>query len=108
MNIGNAMKTIREECGYSRRELASMMDCTQTALWKIECGKVQPKMLTLIFFCFKTKTPIARLYSLAMERKDYAPIPSIQDVVDSLRGQPGFSDDEIENIARRLVANRRY
>lgn len=72
MNIGKAMKTIREENGLSRQELAKRLGCTTSALSKIENNRVSPKIATIEAFCGATKTPMARLYSIALEARDFA------------------------------------
>lgn len=71
MNIGKAMQTIREEQGLSRPEMAKKLGVTAGALWKIENKKVSPKNATIDLFCIITRTPVARLYVLAMEEADF-------------------------------------
>jgi transcriptional regulator with XRE-family HTH domain len=103
MNIGKAMKIIREENGLSRPELAKKLGCTPTSIWKIENNRVVPKKSTVEFFCFMTKTPLARLYSLAFEARDFAPYASVKDCCTAMRESGSFSDEEIESIANRLT-----
>lgn len=105
MNIGKAMKIIREENGLSRPELAKKLGCTPTSIWKIENNRVMPKKSTVDFFCCMTKTPLARLYSLALEARDFAPYPSVGDVRVALRESGAFSDDEIDEIDAKLMKN---
>ena len=105
MNIGKAMKIIREENGLSRPELAKKLGCTPTSIWKIENKKTKPKPSTIDYFCFVTRTPLARLYSLAFEPIDFAPVASIQDVRVALRESGAFSDDEIDEIDAKLMKN---
>lgn len=71
MNIGKAMQVIREERGLSRRELAELLDCTQTSLWKIETGKVRPKWGTIHKFIAEMHIPVAFFFSRAMDLEDY-------------------------------------
>ena len=104
MKIGKAMQSIREGMNLSRREMASKLGCTTASLWKIENCKTEPKKSTVDRFCFFTKTPMARLYHLAMEPKDYAPTPSIQDLVDAMRASGCFTIEEISSAATRLAA----
>lgn len=103
MNIGNAIKKIREESGLSRREMSAKIGCTQTALWKIETGKVYPKNSTVDLFCFVTKTPLARLYSMSFEPRDFAPAPSVADVSATLKASGLFSPAEASMIVGRLL-----
>ena len=103
MNIGKAMKEIREERSLSSREMAALLGITPSALWRIENGKVWPKKATVDRFCFETKTPVARLYHLAFEPRDFAPIPSVQDVVDATRKSGAFTLDELKEYTRRLT-----
>lgn len=71
MNIGRAMQAIREERGLSRKDVATMLGCTANSIWKIENGKTQPKPKTVQLFCEYLETPIARLYTLALEDADF-------------------------------------
>lgn len=71
MNIGSAMKRIREQSGIGRPEMAKRLSVTQSALWKIEAGKTFPKRKTLDKFCEETRTPLARLYVEALEPTDF-------------------------------------
>lgn len=105
MNIGKAMRMIREENGFSRPEMAEKLGMTPGALWKIENKKTKPKPSTIDYFCFVTRTPLARLYSLAFEPIDFAPVASIQDVRVALRESGAFSDDEIDEIDAKLMKN---
>lgn len=105
MNIGKAMRMIREEQGLSRPEMAKKLTVTAGALWKIENNKTKPKPATIDYFCFVTRTPPARLYSLAFEPVDYAPYASVRDVRVALRGSGAFSDDEIDEIDAKLMKN---
>lgn len=102
MNYGKAFKEIREEQGLSRNEVAKKICCTPSALCKIENNKTNPKQATVNIFCFVTRTPLARLYSLAFEPRDYAPYASVKDVCVALRESGVFSDEEIDDIKTRL------
>ena len=103
MNIGKAMARIREENGLSRKELAEKLQCMPTSLWKIENNRVQPKQSTIDYFCFVTRTPLARLYMLAFEARDFAPYASVKDVRVTLRESGAFSDEEINEIDAKLM-----
>ena len=104
MRIGKAFKNIREESGIKQREMAARLGMTPTALWKIENGRVYPKKSTIDAFCFATKTPLARLYSISFEAKDFAPAPSVSDVLSALRDNGVFNKEEIDNISARLLS----
>ena len=73
--------------------------------WKIENKKTKPKPSTIDYCCCVTRTPLARLYSLAFEPIDFAPVASIQDVRVALRESGAFSDDEIDEIDAKLMKN---
>lgn len=72
MNFGKAFKELREEKGISRAEVAKQIGCTPSALSKIESGKVTPKEKTIAKFCLMTRTPMARFYTLALEKDDFS------------------------------------
>lgn len=71
MNIGSAMKRIREQSGIGRPEMAKRLSVTQSALWKIEAGKTFPKRKTLDKFCEETRISLALLYVKALEESDF-------------------------------------
>ena len=99
------MRMIREEQGLSRPEMAKKLTVTAGAIWKIENNKTKPKPATVDYFCFVTRTPLARLYSLAFEPVDYAPYASVHDVRVALRESESFSDEEIDEIEAKLKKN---
>jgi transcriptional regulator with XRE-family HTH domain len=103
MNIGKAMQMIREENGLSRPEMAKKLTVTAGALWKIENNKTKPKPATIDYFCFVTRTPLARLYLLALEARDFAPYASVKDCCTAMRESGKFTEDEMESIAKRLI-----
>ena len=47
MNVGKTIKTIREEQGLSRRELAEKLGIKPSSLWKVETAHVYPKKATI-------------------------------------------------------------
>ena len=67
------MQKIREERKLSRRDMASELGCTQTALWKMENGKVWPKKSTIDRFCAVCSIPAAYLYTLSFTAEDFMP-----------------------------------
>ena len=71
MNIGKAMKEIREERKLSSRDMATQLGITPSALWRIENGKVEPKWKTVRKFIAEAHLPVAYFYSRAMNLEDY-------------------------------------
>jgi transcriptional regulator with XRE-family HTH domain len=71
MNTGKAIKTIREENGLSRPDLAKRVGITPASIWKIEAGKTQAKTETIERVCSSLKVPLARFYTLALEPRDF-------------------------------------
>lgn len=71
MKLGNAMKAIREEMGFSRREMADRLGIKQSGLWKIEAHKVIPKWKTVSKFIAEAHIPVAYFFSRAMDLEDY-------------------------------------
>lgn len=70
MNIGQAMKNIRDEHSLSQREMAAMLGITPAALCKIETGKRTPRMSTVDKFCEVAEVPRAYVFLLAMRDED--------------------------------------
>lgn len=71
MNIGKAMKNIREERGISRPAMARELGITASALWKIENGKTAPKQGTIDKFSKTLNVSIAWLYIESLEAVDF-------------------------------------
>jgi len=78
MEIGKAFRELREEQNMSRAEVARQIGCTQSALSKIERGKVQPKQLTIETFCTILRIPLARFYFCALTSADFGHIDPIR------------------------------
>lgn len=97
------MRMIREENGLTRPQMADRLSVTPGALWKIENGKTIPNPATIQCFCIATRTPLARLYTLAFEPVDFAPYASVKDVRVALRESGAFSDAEIDEIDSKLM-----
>ena len=74
MNTGKAIKTIREENGLSRPDLAKRVGITPASIWKIEAGKTKAKIDTIERICAELGVPLARLYTLALEPSDFGSI----------------------------------
>ena len=73
MNIGKAMKEIREERKLSSWDVATQLGITPSALWRIENGKVWPKKSTVDRFCFVLKLQPARLILRSISEEDFLP-----------------------------------
>jgi len=71
MNIGRAMKEMRELGQISRSQMAKDLCITESALWKIENGKTLPKKSTIDRFCAKMIIPLAYLYHKSFEAEDF-------------------------------------
>lgn len=71
MNYGKTFKTIRDEKMASRSIVAKGLGCTQSALSKIENGRVIPKQATIERLCKLYGIPLARFYCLAFESEDF-------------------------------------
>lgn len=71
MDIGKAMKEVRERAGLSRSEVAKELNVRPQTIWKIEKGKSWPKPETIEKFCEVAKVPLAYFYAKAMTREDY-------------------------------------
>lgn len=70
MNIGKAIKELRNEKGLNQRELAAECGLTQTSLSQIESGAKRPNPGTLKKLCEYFKLPEPALYILATELTD--------------------------------------
>ena len=74
MNYGKAFKTIREEQGLSRAEVAKQIGCTPSALSRI----VIPKQSTIETFCTMMRVPIAAFYYRAFTTDDFGSVDPIR------------------------------
>ena len=102
MNFGKAFRKIREEQNLSRVEVARLINCTPSALSRIENSRTLPKWKTIEIFCAMTRTPIARFYLLSLDARDFAPIPSVADVFSALKSSTLFSKDDVERMTEEL------
>lgn len=78
MDFAKAFRTLREEAGLSRPEMAAQLCYTQSALSKIERGKVIPKNSSIVALCVLVRVPVARFYLLALEASDFGSIEPIR------------------------------
>lgn len=74
MNFGKAFRKIREEQNRSRGEVARLINCTPSALSRIENSRTVPKWKTIETFCAMCRVPIARFYAEAFEPGDYGAV----------------------------------
>lgn len=78
MEIGKAFRELREEQNISRAEVARQIGCTQSAISKIERGKVLPKQSTIEAFCTILRIPLARFYFCALTIEDFGSVDPIR------------------------------
>ena len=71
MDIGKAIKELREAAGLTRPELAREVGMTTGALWKIEAGKVKAKDATARKVCQRLGISYARLVCLSLTAEDF-------------------------------------
>lgn len=69
MNLGQAIKEVRKNQGWSQMKLAKAAKISQTALSQIENGK-RPGEKTLQRISKALKTPEALFYIMAIDEKD--------------------------------------
>lgn len=50
MNSGTIIRTLRERCGLTRQQLATMMGVTYTHIWSWEVGRVCPSTDNFVKF----------------------------------------------------------
>ena len=81
MEIGNTIRSIREELGYSRKALAEQIGITQGALWKVEFGKTNAKPQTIDRFLQVSGVSRAEFYIRALGYGDI-PVEIYQDMQD--------------------------
>jgi transcriptional regulator with XRE-family HTH domain len=70
MNIGKAIKELRQEKQLNQREMASQCGLTQTSLSQIESGLKRPNPLTIKKLCDFFEVPEAVLYLIATDISD--------------------------------------
>lgn len=71
MDVGKAMKDIREERGLSQRTMAKEVGITQPSLCKIERGRYEPKQKVIVDFCRVLRIPLAYFYQRSFTLDDY-------------------------------------
>lgn len=72
MNIGQAIRQLRENAGIKQKELAKEIGISPQSLWAIESGRCAPKQSTIEKFCEYMEIPIGKLFLEAMTVNDFA------------------------------------
>jgi transcriptional regulator with XRE-family HTH domain len=70
MNIGNAIKQLRQQAGYTQCQMADMVLITQTYLSQVEAGKKTASAGTLQNIADGLNISVAVIYVMAIEAKD--------------------------------------
>ena len=83
MNIGKAIKELREQKGYSQNTLAKEAGITANTMCNIENNKTF-SWTTIMLICKKLNVSIAYLMLLSLERSD-------------------FKDNEYDNLSKILT-----
>ena len=71
MELGKAIKSIRERSGVKRSSVASVAGMTVSALCKIENGNTVPKWATIEKICKSLNIPVAFLLAKALDPSDF-------------------------------------
>jgi len=71
------MKELRELGQISRAKMAKDLCITESALWKIENGRTQPKSSTIDRFCEYMIIPKAYLYHKSFDDEDFLEVVRI-------------------------------
>jgi transcriptional regulator with XRE-family HTH domain len=97
MNIGTAIKQIRNHFGISQVELSERTGISQTSISQIESGVKNPSKRTIKTICKEFEIPEAILYVMGMEDLD---VPeSKKNVYKEL--YPAIKDFAIQLIGKR-------
>ena len=70
MNIGNAIKQLRQHFGISQIELSAKTGLSQTSISQIESGIKNPSKKSMKKICDAFEIPEAILYVMGMEEAD--------------------------------------
>ena len=73
MDLGAAIKTIRQQKGIKQNSLAEKCDITQTYLSQIENNVKEPNISTLRNISEKLGLPLPILFFLSLNEKDISP-----------------------------------
>ncbi|MBL7722493.1 MAG: helix-turn-helix transcriptional regulator [Chitinophagaceae bacterium] len=97
MNIGNAIKQVREHFGVSQVELSKKTGLSQTAISQMEKGPKQPSKSSIEKICKAFDIPIAILYVMGMQESDV----SVSKKNDFEKLYPAMKDFAIQMIGKR-------
>lgn len=97
MNIGNAIKQVREHFGVSQVELSKKTGISQTAISQMEKGPKQPSKGSIEKICKAFDIPVALLYVIGMQESDVS--ASRKHAYDKL--YPAMKDFAIQMIGKR-------
>lgn len=70
MNIGIALKSVRNQLGISQEDLSKKTGISQTSISQIENGIKSPSKKTILKICSVLQIPEAVLYIIGMENSD--------------------------------------
>jgi transcriptional regulator with XRE-family HTH domain len=73
MNLGNTIKDIRKQRGFSQTVLAELCNISQTYLSQIENNQKEPNISTLKIISGKLSVAIPILFFLSLDEADIAP-----------------------------------
>ncbi len=97
MNIGSAIKQVRQHFGISQVELSERTGLSQTSISQIESGAKNPSKKTIDKICEAFDIPVAILYVMGMEDAD-VPV-SRKKAYEQL--YPAMKDFAIQMIGKR-------
>lgn len=96
MDLGNAIKHLRQQKGIKQNSLAEKSGISQTYLSQIENNVKEPNISTLKVICENLNVPLPVLFFLAIDNNDIAPekrnafkhlAPSINSMVTEFFGE---------------------
>ena len=73
MDLGNAIKNLRQQKGIRQNSLAELCDISQTYLSQIENNAKEPNISTLKIIAKKLSVPLPILFFLSLDEKDIKP-----------------------------------
>lgn len=71
MNVGQAIKTIRQEYNITQIELGERCEMSNTAVSMLERGKRFPPSATVEKVCHALRVPVAYLLLASIEEEDF-------------------------------------
>lgn len=73
MNLGKAIKSLRQQQGIRQNSLAESCDISQTYLSQIENNAKEPNISTLKVIAKELKVPLPVLFFLSLDESDIKP-----------------------------------